>query len=99
MCAGGKAGQYWSRSGPTPTAPPGWGVGVCLACQPDEEVQRTFDEAELSAELGQCLRDLGRAEDAAQDAGRMTGAPLGDPGRHRQHRGGALQRLDLRFLV
>jgi hypothetical protein len=43
-------------------------------------VRRTFDEAELSAELGQCLRDLGRAEDAAQDAGRMTGRRSGTPG-------------------
>jgi hypothetical protein len=29
----------------------------------------------------------------------VEAAPLGDPGQHRPHRGGALQRLDLRFLV
>jgi tetratricopeptide (TPR) repeat protein len=33
-----------------------------------------FDEAELSAEFGHCLRDLGRAADAAQYAGRSVGA-------------------------
>jgi hypothetical protein len=36
-----------------------------------------FDEAELSAELGHCLRDLGRAEDAAQYAGRSVGLENG----------------------
>jgi transcriptional regulator with XRE-family HTH domain len=36
-----------------------------------------FDEAELSAELGHCLRDLGRAEDAAQYAGRSVGIENG----------------------
>ncbi len=34
---------------------------------------RYFDEAELSAEMGHCLRDLGRAEAAAQYAGRSVG--------------------------
>jgi transcriptional regulator with XRE-family HTH domain len=33
-----------------------------------------FDEAELSAEFGHCLRDLGRARDAAEHAGRSVGA-------------------------
>ena len=36
-----------------------------------------FDEAELSAELGHCLRDLGRAGDAAQYAGRSVGLENG----------------------
>ena len=33
-----------------------------------------FDEAELSAEFGHCLRDLHRARDAAEHAGRSVGA-------------------------
>jgi hypothetical protein len=33
-----------------------------------------FDEAELSAEFGHCLRDLSRARDAAEHAGRSVGA-------------------------
>jgi hypothetical protein len=33
-----------------------------------------FDEAELSAEFGHCLRDLNRARDAAEHAGRSVGA-------------------------
>jgi len=33
-----------------------------------------FDEAELSAEFGHCLRDLSRAKDAAQHAERIGGA-------------------------
>jgi hypothetical protein len=33
-----------------------------------------FDEAELSAEFGHCLRDLRRAGDAAQYASRSVGA-------------------------
>jgi transcriptional regulator with XRE-family HTH domain len=33
-----------------------------------------FDEAELSAEFGHCLRDLSRAKDAAAHAGRSVGA-------------------------
>ena len=33
-----------------------------------------FDEAELSAEFGHCLRDLNRAKDAADHAGRSVGA-------------------------
>jgi hypothetical protein len=33
-----------------------------------------FDEAELSAEFGHCLRDLNRATDAADHAGRSVGA-------------------------
>jgi hypothetical protein len=33
-----------------------------------------FDEAELSAEFGHCLRDLSRAKDAAEHAGRSVGA-------------------------
>jgi transcriptional regulator with XRE-family HTH domain len=33
-----------------------------------------FDEAELSAEFGHCLRDLNRAKDAAEHAGRSVGA-------------------------
>ena len=33
-----------------------------------------FDEAELSAEFGHCLRDLDRAKDAAEHAGRSVGA-------------------------
>jgi hypothetical protein len=33
-----------------------------------------FDEAELSAEFGHCLRDLGRAADAARYASRSVGA-------------------------
>jgi transcriptional regulator with XRE-family HTH domain len=36
-----------------------------------------FDEAELSAEFGHCLRDLGRAEDAAEHAGRSIGVTAG----------------------
>jgi transcriptional regulator with XRE-family HTH domain/tetratricopeptide (TPR) repeat protein len=32
-----------------------------------------FDESELSAELGHCMRDLGRAGDAVQHAGRALG--------------------------
>jgi transcriptional regulator with XRE-family HTH domain len=38
---------------------------------------RYFDEAELSAELGHCLRDLGRVGDAAQYAGRSVGIENG----------------------
>ena len=34
---------------------------------------RYFDEAELAAEFGHCLRDLGRAADAAQYASRSVG--------------------------
>jgi transcriptional regulator with XRE-family HTH domain len=33
-----------------------------------------FDEAELSAEFGHCLRDLSRAKDASEYAGRSVGA-------------------------
>jgi hypothetical protein len=33
-----------------------------------------FDEAELSAEFGHCLRDLSRAKDATEYAGRSVGA-------------------------
>jgi hypothetical protein len=33
-----------------------------------------FDEAELSAEFGHCVRDLSRAKDAAEHAGRSVGA-------------------------
>jgi hypothetical protein len=36
-----------------------------------------FDEAELSAEFGHCLRDLGRPEDAARYAGRSVGIENG----------------------
>jgi hypothetical protein len=36
-----------------------------------------FDEAELSAEFGHCLRDLSRAKDAAAHAGRSVGASVG----------------------
>jgi hypothetical protein len=32
-----------------------------------------FDEAELSAEFGHCMRDVGRAADATQYAGRCVG--------------------------
>jgi hypothetical protein len=35
---------------------------------------RYFDESELAAEFGHCLRDLGRATDAAQYASRSVGA-------------------------
>ena len=35
---------------------------------------RYFDETELAAEFGHCLRDLGRAADAAQYAGRSVAA-------------------------
>src|ERR1019366_5439167 len=34
-----------------------------------------FDEAELAAEFGHCLRDLGRAADAAQYSSRSGGSP------------------------
>jgi hypothetical protein len=40
----------------------------------DPEWFQYFDEAELSAELGHCLRDLGRASDAADHAQRSTAA-------------------------
>jgi hypothetical protein len=33
-----------------------------------------FSESELSAELGHCLRDLGRAGDAVQHAGKALGS-------------------------
>jgi hypothetical protein len=36
-----------------------------------------FDEAELSAEFGHCMRDLGRAADAVQYAGQSVGAAAG----------------------
>ncbi len=36
-----------------------------------------FDEAELDAEFGHCLRDLGRADEAAQYAGRSVGIENG----------------------
>ena len=44
--------------------------------QPEEDPDwiKYFDEAELAAEFGHCLRDLGRAVDAAQYAGRSVGA-------------------------
>jgi hypothetical protein len=35
----------------------------------DPEWIRYFNEAELSAEFGHCMRDLGRADDAIQHAG------------------------------
>jgi transcriptional regulator with XRE-family HTH domain len=38
---------------------------------------RYFDESELAAEFGHCLRDLGRAVDAARYAGRSVGAADG----------------------
>jgi transcriptional regulator with XRE-family HTH domain len=38
---------------------------------------RYFDESELAAEFGHCLRDLGRAADAAQYASRSVGAADG----------------------
>ena len=38
---------------------------------------RYFDEAELAAEFGHCLRDLGRAADAAQYASRGAGTAGG----------------------
>ena len=47
----------------SPEADPGW--------------FQYFDEAELSAEFGHCLRDLGRAKDAAEYAGRSVGAAPG----------------------
>jgi transcriptional regulator with XRE-family HTH domain len=36
---------------------------------------RYFNESELSAELGHCMRDLGRASDAVQHAGHALGDP------------------------
>jgi hypothetical protein len=44
--------------------------------RPEEDPDwiRYFDEAELAAEFGHCLRDLGRAVDAAQYASRSAGA-------------------------
>ena len=44
--------------------------------RPDDDPgwMRYFDEAELAAEFGHCLRDLGRAADAAQYAGRSVAA-------------------------
>jgi hypothetical protein len=38
---------------------------------------RYFDESELAAEFGHCLRDLGRASDAAQYASRSVGTADG----------------------
>jgi hypothetical protein len=38
---------------------------------------RYFDETELAAEFGHCLRDLGRATDAAQYASRSVMAAVG----------------------
>jgi hypothetical protein len=49
----------------TPEDDPGW--------------MRYFDESELAAEFGHCLRDLGRAADAAQYASRSVAA-VGDAG-------------------
>ena len=43
----------------------------------DPEWIRYFDEAELAAEFGHCMRDLGRAVDAAQYASRSVGAADG----------------------
>ncbi len=37
-----------------------------------------FNESELSAELGHCLRDLGRAADAVQHAGNAASAVTGE---------------------
>ena len=53
----------------------GGGHGV-RAAEPEDDPGwfQYFDEAELSAEFGHCLRDLSRAEDAAQYAGRSVGA-------------------------
>jgi hypothetical protein len=36
---------------------------------------RYFNEPELSAELGHCMRDLGRASEAVQHAGNALGEP------------------------
>jgi hypothetical protein len=43
--------------------------------RPEEDPDwiRYFDEAELAAEFGHCLRDLGRAVDAAQYAAAVPG--------------------------
>jgi hypothetical protein len=41
----------------------------------DPEWIRYFNESELSAELGHCMRDLGRAGDAIQHAGNGLGPP------------------------
>jgi hypothetical protein len=43
----------------------------------DPEWIRYFDETELAAEFGHCMRDLGRAVDAAQYASRSVGAADG----------------------
>ena len=47
--------------------------------RPDDDPAwiRYFDEAELAAEFGHCLRDLGRASDAAQYASRSVGTADG----------------------
>ena len=47
--------------------------------RPDDDPAwiRYFDEAELAAEFGHCLRDLGRAADAAQYASRSAGTADG----------------------
>jgi transcriptional regulator with XRE-family HTH domain len=44
----------------------------------DPEWIRYFNEAELAAEFGHCLRDLGRAVDAARYAGKSIAAVNGD---------------------
>ena len=43
--------------------------------RPDDDPAwiRYFDESELAAEFGHCLRDLGRASDAAQYASQSVG--------------------------
>ena len=55
--------RYGSSSGARPDDDPGW--------------IRYFDEAELAAEFGHCLRDLGRAADAARYASRSVVADAG----------------------
>jgi hypothetical protein len=47
--------------------------------RPDDDPAwiRYFDESELAAEFGHCLRDLGRASDAAQYASRSAGTADG----------------------
>jgi hypothetical protein len=47
--------------------------------RPDDDPAwiRYFDESELAAEFGHCLRDLGRASDAAQYASRSVGTADG----------------------
>ena len=49
---------------------------ACERRQPEADPPwfRYFDEAELSAEFGHCLRDHSRAKDAAEHAGRSVGA-------------------------